>query len=75
MRLRRFLSVMLRMEMMPVGRMGVVRGLFMAAAAVVFRRLTVMAGSVVVVFSGFVVMFSGFVAGGGLLAHRFCIGG
>ena len=64
--LRGFFSVMLGMQMMPVRRMGVVRGLFMAATAVMFGRLAVVTGSVLVMFGGFVVMFSAF------LAHRFC---
>ena len=67
--LRGFFSVMLGMQMMPVGRVRVVRGLFMAAAAVVFGRLTMVTGSVLMVFGGSVVVFSAF------LAHRSSIGG
>jgi hypothetical protein len=67
--LRGFFGVMLGMQMMPVGCMGVVRGLFMVAAAVVFGRLAVVTGSVVVVFGGFAVVFSAF------LPHGLCRGG
>jgi len=62
--LRGFFGVMVSMQMMPVGRMGMVRGLFMVAAAVVLGRLAVVTGSVFVVFGSFAVVFSAF------LAHR-----
>ena len=62
--LRGFFGVMVGMQMMPVGRMGMVRGLFMVAAAVVFGRLAVVTGSVFVVFGGFAVVFSAFLAHG-----------
>jgi hypothetical protein len=64
--LRGFFGVMLGMQMMPVGRMGVVRGLFMVAAAVMFGRFAVVTGGVVVVFGGFAVVFNAF------LAHGLC---
>ncbi len=53
-----FLSMMRRMEMVPMRDMRMVRGLFMIAGLMVFRCFLMMMSGVLQMFSRFLVMFS-----------------
>jgi hypothetical protein len=54
-----------RMQRVPMGDLGMVRGLFVIAVQVMPRRLTMMFGRTLVMFRGLLVMLVNFVA-----AHR-----
>src|ERR1700751_1471435 len=71
-RLRGFLSVVSRMQMVAMRDMGMMSALFMRSFFVMPGRLLVMAGRVLVMFSGLLVMFRSFMLGH-LGFSSFCI--
>jgi hypothetical protein len=58
----RLVGMLMGMQAMGVGDMGVMRGLFMIAGFVMFRRFVMMTGSLFVVMGGLPMMFSAFVS-------------
>lgn len=72
-RLRGFLSVVSRMQMVAMRDMGMMSALFMRSFFVMPGRLLVMAGRVLVMFSGLLVMFRSFMLGHlGVSSFLFC---
>jgi hypothetical protein len=59
---RRMLMMFGRMQSVPMGDLGMVRGLFVIAIQVMLRRLSMMFSRALVVFRGLLVMFMNFLA-------------